>query len=135
MIISCHCLNQTYDYRAKYQKGRTQYHFPARLEPARYRGVLRLAERAVTAIGAEGAVRVDMLLSEGDNEYVLEVNTLPGMTETSLLPKIAAGAGYDFEALCEAILDRARLHTGRAAQIDPELDGDELPAASAHTVP
>jgi len=46
------------------------------------------------------------------NEYVLEVNTLPGMTATSLLPKIAAAAGYDFGALCEAILETARLDSG-----------------------
>lgn len=102
-----------YDYRAKYQKGSTQYHFPARLGSTAYDGVLRIAERAVHALGIEGACRVDLLVSEGENEYVLEVNTLPGMTETSLLPKIASGAGYDFGDLCEAILARATLHVGR----------------------
>ncbi len=54
-------------------------------------------------------------VTEGQNEYVLEVNTLPGMTETSLLPKIAAHAGFGFAELCEAILERATLHTGNAA--------------------
>jgi D-alanine-D-alanine ligase len=49
------------------------------------------------------------LATEGENEYVLEVNTLPGMTPTSLLPKIAKGAGYDFPSLCETILERASL--------------------------
>jgi D-alanine-D-alanine ligase len=101
-----------YDYRAKYQKGSTQYHCPARLGPAAYDGVLRIAERAVHALGVEGACRVDLLVSEGENEYVLEVNTLPGMTETSLLPKVAAEAGYSFAELCEAILARATLHVG-----------------------
>ena len=62
------------------------------------------------ALGTSGAVRVDLLVTSGENEYVLEVNTLPGMTETSLLPKIAADAGYDFGQLCEAILSTARLH-------------------------
>jgi hypothetical protein len=57
-------------------------------------------------------VRVDLLVTEGQNEYVLEVNTLPGMTETSLLPKIASAAGFGFAELCEAILERAMLHTG-----------------------
>jgi hypothetical protein len=52
-------------------------------------------------------------VTEGENEYVLEVNTLPGMTRTSLLPKIAAGAGYEFGDLCEAILQRARLYQRR----------------------
>ncbi|HEX7479824.1 MAG TPA: D-alanine--D-alanine ligase [Polyangiales bacterium] len=102
-----------YDYKSKYQAGRSEYHFPARLPPTRYAGVLRIAERAVRAVGAEGATRVDILVSEGENEYVLEVNTLPGMTPTSLLPKIAAGSGYDFGDLCEAILDRASLKLGR----------------------
>jgi D-alanine-D-alanine ligase len=101
-----------YDYQAKYTPGLTEYFMPARLPPTRYRGVLHLAERAAQALDTRGAVRVDLLVTEGQNEYVLEVNTLPGMTETSLLPKIAASAGFDFDALCAAILDRAALHTG-----------------------
>jgi len=105
-----------YDYRAKYQKGGSSYHFPARLPRTRYACILRIAERAVRALGVPGAARVDLLISEGENEYALEVNTLPGMTPTSLLPKIAAGAGYDFASLCEAILARATLHTGRCPQ-------------------
>lgn len=104
-----------YDYKAKYQQGQSEYHFPARLPATRYQNVLRIAERAVGAIGAEGAVRVDMLVTEGENEYVLEINTLPGMTPTSLLPKIARGAGYDFADLCESILQRASLKV-RAAR-------------------
>lgn len=110
-----------YDYKSKYQKGQSTYHFPARLSPTRYQGVLNLAERAVHAVGATGASRVDLLVTSDENEYVLEVNTLPGLTPTSLLPKIAAGAGYDFPDLCEAILERAALHVGEG------LDGDEAP--------
>ena len=101
-----------YDYKSKYQKGQSEYHFPARLSPTRYQGVLNLAERAVHSVGATGATRVDLLVTSDENEYVLEVNTLPGLTPTSLLPKIARGAGYDFPALCEAILERASLHVG-----------------------
>src|SRR5690606_722644 len=104
-----------YDYRAKYQSGQSEYHFPARLSPTRYKGVLNIAERAAACLGVTGAARVDMLVTEGENEYVLEVNTLPGMTPTSLLPKIAAGAGYLFEDLCEAILERATLGASEAA--------------------
>src|SRR5262249_18340137 len=97
-----------YDYEAKYTPGTTEYFMPASVPKARYRGVLNLADRAARALGTSGAVRVDLLVTSGENEYVLEVNTLPGMTETSLLPKIAADAGYDFPALCEAILSSAR---------------------------
>ncbi|MCA9606027.1 MAG: D-alanine--D-alanine ligase [Myxococcales bacterium] len=103
-----------YDYRSKYQAGQSEYHFPARLSPTRYKGVLNIAERAASCLGVTGAARVDILVTEGENEYVLEVNTLPGMTPTSLLPKIAAGAGYDFGDLCEAILDRATLGSREA---------------------
>lgn len=115
-----------YDYEAKYTPGRTEYFMPARLSPTRYRGVLNLADRAARSLGCTGAVRVDLLVTSGENEYVLEVNTLPGMAETSLLPKIAAAAGYDFPKLCEAILDGARLHqptrrshTPRASETGP----------------
>jgi len=101
-----------YDFASKYTPGATEYHCPARLEPTRYRGVLNLGERAAEALDTSGAVRVDLLVTEGQNEYVLEVNTLPGMTPTSLLPKIAASAGFRFEELCVEIADRARLHVG-----------------------
>ena len=115
--------NGLYDYDAKYTPGMTDYFMPARLPPTRYRGVLNLAERAARALGCTGAVRVDLLVTTGENEYVLEVNTLPGMTQTSLLPKIAAEAGYDFGALCDAILDSARLHqpTRRRTPAQSEL--------------
>jgi D-alanine-D-alanine ligase len=105
-----------YDYDAKYQSGATEYFCPARLAPTRYRGVLNLGERAAAALDTSGAVRVDLLVTEGQNEYVLEVNTLPGMTPASLLPKIAAHAGFDFSTLCDAITDRARLHTASFAR-------------------
>jgi D-alanine-D-alanine ligase len=120
-----------YDYRSKYQPGRSEYHFPARLTPTRYKGVLNLAERAHRALGASGATRVDMLVTEGDNEYVLEVNTLPGMTPTSLLPKIAKGSGYDFPALCAAIVERSVLEhrtesDGDSGGMEPELENAAL---------
>jgi D-alanine-D-alanine ligase len=109
-----------YDFDAKYTPGATEYHMPARIAATRTRGVLNLAERAARALGCTSAARVDLLVTEGENEYVLEVNTQPGMTETSLLPKIAEAAGFDFGQLCEAIVKSAQLHAsapvrGRAA--------------------
>ncbi len=117
-----------YDYKSKYQPGGSEYHLPARLSPTRYKGVLNLAERAVQALDVSSATRVDMLVTEGENEYVLEVNTLPGMTKTSLLPKIAKGAGYEFGDLCEAILSRARLHQRRPEDADPSASGAPKPS-------
>ena len=95
-----------YDFHNKYTGGRTDYHLPARLSPERYRSVLRLATLAHEALGCEGATRVDLIVSERGNEVILEINTLPGMTPTSLLPKIAHGAGLSFEDLVEEMLQR-----------------------------
>jgi D-alanine-D-alanine ligase len=102
-----------YDYGAKYTRGATDYHVPPRLSPERYRGVLTQAARAHAALGCAGATRVDMIVSESGNEYLLEVNTVPGMTPTSLLPKIAHAAGIEFAELCEMILAGARLARSR----------------------
>jgi D-alanine-D-alanine ligase len=101
-----------YDFHAKYTAGATEYICPPRLGSTRARGIMNLAERAVRALGCTGACRVDLLVTEGENEYVLEVNTLPGMTPTSLLPKIAASAGIVYAELCERILAGADLHAG-----------------------
>ncbi len=104
-----------YDYKSKYQSSTTEYHLPARLPPARYKGILTIAERASECLGSSGATRVDMLVTEGENEYTLEVNTVPGMTPTSLLPKIAAGVGISYADLCEEILTTASLDRDRSA--------------------
>ncbi len=112
-----------YDYHAKYTPGGSDYHMPARLTPARYQNVLNLAVRACEALDVTGAARVDLLVTPGENEYVLEVNTLPGMTQTSLLPKIARHSGLEFGELCERILAGAKLHT-------PSRDLTEAPRHS-----
>jgi D-alanine-D-alanine ligase len=101
-----------YDYHAKYTPGATEYISPPRIPATRARGVMMLAERAARALGCTGACRVDVLVTPGENEYVLEVNTLPGMTPTSLLPKIAAAGGIEYGALCESILESAQLYAG-----------------------
>jgi D-alanine-D-alanine ligase len=102
-----------YDYRNKYTRGATDYFVPPRLSPERYRGVLAQALRAHTALGCRGATRVDMMVSDSGNEFVLEVNTVPGLTPTSLLPKIADAAGISFGELCELMLAGASLATRR----------------------
>jgi D-alanine-D-alanine ligase len=127
-----------YDYASKYTPGATEYICPPRLGTTRARGVMNLAERAARALGCSGACRVDLLVTEGENEYVLEVNTLPGLTPTSLLPKIAASAGIDYGSLCEAILRGARLHAGLpvAAESSPrssQVSTTEVPGASSST--
>jgi D-alanine-D-alanine ligase len=102
-----------YDYQNKYTRGATDYFVPPRLSPERYRGVLAQAQRAHLALGCSGATRVDMMVSDSGNEFVLEVNTVPGLTPTSLLPKIADAAGISFGELCEAMLAGATLSCRR----------------------
>jgi D-alanine-D-alanine ligase len=120
-----------YDYASKYTAGMTDYIAPPDLPATRLRGVMNLAERAARALSCTGACRVDLLVTEGENEYVLEVNTLPGMTPTSLLPKIAAAAGMDYPSLCEATLEGARLHAGLSTRADRAAAQPRSPARSA----
>jgi len=96
-----------YDYESKYTAGATDYYCPARLSDAVLQQCKTIAEKAVAALGCEGAPRVDLIVPETGQPVVLEVNTIPGMTATSLLPKSAAQEGMDFPTLCAAILEAA----------------------------
>ena len=99
-----------YDYEAKYSTSSgTRYLFPAPLPPAQYQRVNQVCLAAHRALGCSGATRSDVIVDESGEVYLLELNTLPGMTATSLLPKIAAGRGIDFPALCERLLAGASL--------------------------
>lgn len=96
-----------YNYEAKYTSGLTEYILPPQLEEAEYERAMETALRAHQAIGCSGATRVDLIIDREGAPWVLEVNTLPGMTGTSLLPKIAASTGMDFKGLIEEILKLA----------------------------
>ncbi len=98
-----------YDFDSKYTAGATEYFCPARLPAETLRLCMEQAVRAVQACKCCGAPRVDMIVPDGGEPVILEINTIPGMTETSLLPKAAARAGIDFETLCLRILSEARL--------------------------
>jgi D-alanine-D-alanine ligase len=92
-----------YDYAHKYTKGASDYLCPAPLDDATTRLLQETALAAHRSLGLEVYSRVDILLPEGGSPCVLETNTIPGMTETSLLPKAAAVAGLGFLALVEEI--------------------------------
>ncbi len=92
-----------YDYQAKYLSGDTEYLLPAPLAPELYRRVQQTAEAACQVLGCRGAARVDFMIT-GEQFYCIEVNTIPGMTETSLLPKAASAEGLSFPDLVEQIL-------------------------------
>ena len=96
-----------YDFSAKYQKGKTQYLCPAPLPPRVLRTISELAQRTYVALGCEGAARVDFRITPRGKPYVLEINTVPGMTETSLLPMAASQAGIEYDGLVERILQSA----------------------------
>ncbi|MBM3889614.1 MAG: D-alanine--D-alanine ligase [Verrucomicrobia bacterium] len=96
-----------YDYRNKYTKGATEYVVPAPLPPATTRETQRVALAAFRAAGCRDYARVDLRLSRRGQPSVLEINTLPGMTEISLLPKAAAAAGIGFEQLCSRMVEMA----------------------------
>lgn len=93
-----------YDYHSKYTKGATDYIVPAKLSDKTTLQVQKVALEAFAILGCRGIARVDIMLDRNNNPYVLEVNTIPGMTATSLVPKAAAAAGISFPDLCEKLL-------------------------------
>lgn len=95
-----------YDFSSKYTAGQTEYLLPAPFSTGIYRGLQESAVSAIATLGCLGAARADFMI-KGGKAYCLEVNTIPGMTETSLLPKAAAYAGIDFDELVQRILESA----------------------------
>jgi D-alanine-D-alanine ligase len=96
-----------YDYENKYTPGRTEYLCPAPFSESVTRAIEAAALGAFRAVHGRDYARVDVMVSADDAPVVLEVNTLPGMTETSLFPKAAAAAGLTYADLCERMVQRA----------------------------
>lgn len=99
--------HELYDYECKYTSGRSQYVCPAELNPRMTDRVQTMGLRAFRALGCRGYARVDFRLGNGGQFYCLEVNTLPGMTSTSLVPKAAHAAGIEFPELLQRICQLA----------------------------
>lgn len=98
-----------YDYERKYTPGETEYVCPADIEASVYRQVKELGLKSHVALGCRGATRADLILDEKKGPVVLEVNTVPGLMETSLLPKSAFAARISFEELVERMLKSASM--------------------------
>ena len=96
-----------YDYEAKYKRTDTKYLVPPELAADVLARVEELGLATYVALGCSGHARVDLRIDTSGRPFALEVNTLPGMTKTSLLPKIAKAAGMDYATLCETILASA----------------------------
>jgi len=109
-----------YDFNTKYpflnpQAGASAEHVcPAKIDPAKTKQIQELALQAFRALGLAVYARVDVILSEAGNPFVLEANTIPGMTETSLLPEAAAAAGVNYVDLCLRIIELSRARRERA---------------------
>ena len=103
-IIAKH---EIYDYECKYTPGMAVEEFPARLTEAETRAVQSLARKAFDALKLRGYARIDFRMSSDGTFYCLEANTLPGMTQTSLIPQAAAAAGISFPELCDRIVQLA----------------------------
>ncbi|MCK5237477.1 MAG: D-alanine--D-alanine ligase [Deltaproteobacteria bacterium] len=97
-----------YNYKAKYEKGYTDFKVPAELSKDEEDKVKKTALQSYKVLGCRGAARVDIILDEEGTPYVLEVNTIPGMTELSLLPMAAAADGMDFTEVVIEMLSSAR---------------------------
>ncbi len=95
-----------YDYEAKYNRNDVEYGIPCGLSDAEEKELQALALRSFHAVGASGWGRIDAMQDQDGNFWLLEVNTVPGMTSHSLVPKAAAAVGYSFDELCVAILEQ-----------------------------
>ena len=101
--------NPIYDYDAKYTAGKSHHIIPARIpEPAR-QAAAAAAELAFRTLRCEGMARVDLIVDDAGTPWVLEVNTVPGLTALSLLPDAARAAGIEFDELCDRLVRHARL--------------------------
>ncbi len=96
-----------YDYECKYQKGKSQYVVPAEIPAKVSHNLQEMGLRAYNALGCRHYARVDFRLAEDNQPFCLEVNTLPGMTATSLVPKAAKAVGIHFNELVEKIVQMA----------------------------
>lgn len=105
--------NLFYDYECKYKSGMSEYFIPPKISDDKLKTVLELAQKCHKVTGCRGLSRVDFILNSkdgGDNEfYLLEVNTHPGFTKTSLVPKIAKEQGISFAQLVEYLLENAQI--------------------------
>jgi len=99
--------NPVYDYDAKYTAGKSHHIIPARISERAQADASEAAKRAFVELGCAGMARVDIIVDEHSNPWVLEVNTVPGLTEVSLLPDAAKAAGISFDEMCQRLIDHA----------------------------
>lgn len=99
-----------YDYASKYEAGGSVHHIPPRIPEEAIEQALKWGKQAYDILDCSGAARVDLIVPDEGPQVIIEVNTIPGMTETSLLPEIAEAAGIPFDELVSRIMETATLH-------------------------
>jgi D-alanine-D-alanine ligase len=112
--------NPVYDYDAKYTAGKSRHIIPARIPEAARVAAAEAAGKAFTLLGCAGMARVDIIVDADGTPWLLEVNTVPGLTELSLLPDAARSVGIAFDEMCQRLVDHAierhRHHVGPPAE-------------------
>ncbi len=103
-LIEITSANEFYDYESKYTKGMCEHIIPARIGEESQAEITRISKQVYTLMGCQGFARVDFMLDKSGQPFVLEVNTIPGMTEMSLVPDAARAAGISFPELIEMIV-------------------------------
>jgi D-alanine-D-alanine ligase len=106
-VVEIRPKNLFFDYKAKYQAGFTEYIVPAEINSLTAQQVQQIAWKVHQSIGCRDLSRVDFILDDSNIPWALEINTIPGMTSTSLLPKAAAAFGIDFKTLCLTLAESA----------------------------
>jgi D-alanine-D-alanine ligase len=104
-LIEITSANEFYDYESKYTPGKCNHIIPARIPEELQEKIAKLSERVYQALGCRGYARVDYIIDKGETPFVLEINTIPGMTEMSLVPDAARAAGISFDELVGKIVE------------------------------
>jgi D-alanine-D-alanine ligase len=109
-VVEIRVHNGTFDYHNKYTAGAARHFCPADFDPATTAKIQAAALGAFRAVGGRDFARVDVMVAAGGGPVVLEVNTLPGLTELSIMPEAAAAAGLNYGQLCQRMIDLALKH-------------------------
>jgi D-alanine-D-alanine ligase len=102
--VEIETLDRFYDYQSKYTPGNSVYHVPARISSKAADAAKQIVKKVHDALGCRGATRSEVIVDEADNCWFIELNTIPGMTEMSLLPKAASAIGLSFDDLVLTVL-------------------------------
>ena len=103
-IIEITSANEFYDYESKYTPGMCEHLIPARISSSVEEKVIEISKKVYTSFKCLGYARIDFMIDKDGNPYVLEINTIPGMTAMSLVPDAARAAGIDYEELVDRIV-------------------------------